>query len=177
MPRTRKVRRGGGMFNLLLGKPKNAPGPTASNLKAKRNVNLAHSKSRVANILGTPGQFKYTNKERIESEYQTAIAELKKLEKPQETASALRTLASQLETALQSETARKAGAITLTLPIGVAQLAFKAMMVFLAVLAAIFIDIPTMGSLHVSTTLLPNRGFNTTQSAYNWAKEKTGVSD
>ena len=127
MAYTRKAKKGGGIFNLLTGKPKTPAGPTESNLKAKRNMNLAKSKSKVANVLGTPGQFKYTNKERIESEYQKAIAELKKIEKPKETASALQTLATKLREAAESDTARKAGAVTITIPVGVAQLAWKAM--------------------------------------------------
>lgn len=174
---TRRAKRGGGIFNLLTGKPKTpaATTPTASNLKAKRNLNLAHSKSRVANVLGTPGQFKYTNKERIESEYQKAIEELKKIEKPKETASALKTVATSMQQALQSESARTAGAITITIPVGVAQLAWKAMWVFLAAMAFLFIDIPSMGTIPVSAALVPNRGFNTTQNAYRGARKTMGL--
>lgn len=163
------------MFNLLLGKPKTNAGPTESNLKAKRNSNLAHSKSKVANILRKPGEFSYTNKERIESEYQKAIAELKKIENPKETASALKTLATQLQTAAESETARKAGAVTITIPVGVAQLAWKAMWIFLAALAFLFIDIPSMGSIPVSAALVPNKSFNTTEQTYRAARRMTGL--
>jgi hypothetical protein len=176
--KNRKDRRGGGIFNLLTGKSKNAAAtPTASNLSAKRNYNLKHSKSRVANVLGTPGQFKYTNKERIESEYKKAIDELKKIEKPQETASALKSIAASIETALKSDSARTAGAVTITIPIGVAQLAYKAMMLFVAALAFVFWDIPTMGSVPLSAYVLPNRNFNTTKSAYESAKRFTGAAN
>lgn len=163
------------MFNLLVGKPKTPTGPTATNLKIKRNMNLAHSKSKVANVLRTPGQVTYTNKERIESEYQKAIEQLKAIEKPQETASALKTLATKLKDAAESDTARQAGAVTITIPVGVAQLAWKAMWVFLAAMAFLFIDIPSMGSIPVSAALVPNRNFNTTGKAYEWAKQKTGA--
>jgi hypothetical protein len=118
---------------------------------------------------------KYTNKERIESEYKKAIDELKKIEKPQETASALRSLAASMKQAVESDTARTAGAVTITLPIGVAQLAYKAMMVFIAALIFVFWDIPTMGSIPVSAYVMPNRGFNTTKSAYESAKRFTGA--
>lgn len=172
--KNRKDRRGGGIFNLLTGKSKNTT-PTASNLSGKRNYNLKHSKSKVANILGTPGQFKYTNKERIESEYKKAIDELKKIEKPQETTSALRTLAASMKQALESDAARTAGAVTITIPVGVAQLAYKAMMVFIAALLFVFVDLPSMGSIPLSAYALPNKGFNTTKSAYEGAKRFTGA--
>ncbi len=172
---TRKNRKsGGGIFNLLTGKPKNA-GPTASNLKAKRNYNLAHSKSRVANILGTPGNFKYTNKERIEANYQKALETLKTIEKPAESASALRTVVERVQKGLESQEARTAGAIAITIPVGVAQLFVKLGMLFLAVMAFVFVDIPSMGSVPISAYLAPNRGFNTTRAAYNQAKRMTGV--
>lgn len=163
------------MFNLLVGKPKTPTVPTESNLKAKRNYSMTHSQAKVANVLRKPGQFSYTNKERIESEYQKAIAELKKIEKPKETASALQTLATKLRDAAESDAARKAGAVTITIPVGVAQLAWKAMWFFVAAMAFLFIDIPSMGTIPVSAALAPNRNFNTTRSTYDWAKEKTGA--
>lgn len=174
--KNRKDRRGGGIFNLLVGKSKNAT-PSESNLKAKRNYNLAHSKSKVANILRTPGEVTYTNKERIESEYKKAIEELRKIEKPAETASALKTIATSIGDALKSDTAKTAGAITITIPVGVAQLAFKAMMLFVAALAFIFIDIPSMGTIPVSAYMMPNKGFNTTKSAFQGAKRITGAAN
>ena len=176
MNKTRKVRRGGGFFDFLTGS--NTPaGPTESNLKAKRNYNMAHSKSKVANILSKPGNFKYTNKERIQKNYESAIAELKKIEKPKETASALKTLASTMQTALESQSAKKAGAITITLPIGLAQLAFKAIMIFLAVMTFIFIDLGSFGQFPIASYFLPNQGFNTTLKAYNSAKQAIGVTN
>ena len=172
---TRKNRKsGGGIFNLLTGKPKNQ-GPTASNLKAKRNYNLAHSKSRVANILGTPGEFKYTNKERIQAEYQKAIDTLKSIEKPAESASALRTVVDRVQAALQTQEARTAGAVAITIPVGVAQLFVKIGLLFLAAMALIFIDLPSMGTIPVSAYIAPNKGFNTTRAAYNQARRYTGA--
>jgi hypothetical protein len=63
---TRKAKRGG-VFGFG---SKNSVSSSTNVLKMKRNYNLKHSKSRVANVLGAPGQIRYTNKERIESEYQ-----------------------------------------------------------------------------------------------------------
>lgn len=150
------------------------------NLKAKRNYNLAHSKSRVANILSAPGQVKYTNKEAIEARYQKAIQELQKIEKPQETVSALQTMSASLETALRSKAAKETGAIVITIPVGVAQLAFKAIRLFLSVLIVIFIDLPLgflSGSpaVDLAAAVAPNRTFNTTAKAYQQARAFTGA--
>jgi hypothetical protein len=165
---TRKQRRGGGFF-----KPRGSS--EANKLKAERNYKLAHSKSRVANVLGTPGSVRYTNKERIEQSYQAAIEHLKQLENPKETVSALRSIVDRVRTALQSTEARKTGAIAITIPVGIAQLFVKAALVMLAVLAALFVDIPSMGTIPVSTSLFPNRSFNTTEDVYRRAKQFTGV--
>jgi hypothetical protein len=161
----------GGLFGFG-NKPANT---AASTLKAKRNYNMAHSKSRVANILSAPGQVRYTNKERIEETYQKAIAELKAIEKPAETTSAIRMIAGNVEQALKSQEARETGAVVLTIPVGVAQLFLKAMRVFLAALLFIFVDIPSMGSIPTSASVLPNKGFNTTMNLYGKARKFTGA--
>lgn len=163
------------MFNFMKTAAPASTGPSASNLKAKRNYNLAHSKSRVANILAKPGQVTYTNKERIQKEYEQAIAELRKLEKPVESAGALKSIASKLHQALNSAEARETGAVVITIPVGVAQLAYKALMVFIAALVLVFWDIPTMGSIPLSAYVLPNKGFNTTKDAYAEARKFTGA--
>lgn len=147
----------------------------ASTLKAQRNYNLKHSKSRVANILSAPGKIQYTNKERIEANYQKAVEELKKIEQPAETANALRMIAGSVEDALKSQKAREAGAVVITIPVGVAQLFIKAARIFLAVLAFFFVDIPSMGSIPTSAYVLPNKNFTTTQTTYNAARRFTGA--
>lgn len=173
---TRKNRRGGGLFNGLMGKSANAPmAPTMSNLKAKRNYNLKHSKSRVANVLSAPGQIKYTNKERIEKEYQKAVEQLRKLENPVETVSTMKKVIEKLNQGLQSEEARLTGAVTLTLPVGLAQVFIKALLVIVAALVFVFWDLPSMGSIPLSAYILPNRSFNTTKSAFQAAKGVTGA--
>lgn len=153
----------------------NKTNSAANTLKAKRNYNLKHSKSRVANVLGTPGQVRYTNKERIEASYQKALEELKAIEKPVETTSALRMVAENVETALKSQQARETGAIVLTIPVGAAQLFLKAVRVFIAAMLFIFVDIPSMGSIPTAAYALPNRGFNTTMNAYGRARKLTGA--
>jgi hypothetical protein len=175
---TRKNRRGGGLFNFFSGKP--TANSAVSNLKAKRNYNLAHSKSRVANVLATPGKFSYTNKQAIEERYQKAVNELKKLERPQETVSALQQLSGSLDRALSSSAARETGAVVITIPVGVAQLAFKALRLFISALILVFIDLPLgfmSGSMAVNLAagVAPNRGFNTTRSAYAQARKLTGA--
>jgi hypothetical protein len=173
---TRKNRRGGGLFNGLMKKAENTPkAPTMSNLKAKRNYNLKHSKSRVANVLSTPGQVRHTNKERIEAEYQKAVDKLRKLENPVETASTMKTIVDSIKDKLQSDEARLTGAITLTIPVGIAQVLIKGLLVFIAALVFIFWDIPSMGTIPLSAYILPNRSFNTTRSAFQAAKGVTGV--
>jgi len=173
---TRKNRRGGGLFNRLMGKSANTPmAPTLNSLKAKRNYNLKHSKSRVANVLSTPGQVRHTNKERIEAEYQKAVDQLRKLENPVETASTMKTIVESIKDKLQSDEARLTGAITLTIPVGVAQVFIKGLLVFIAALVLVFWDIPTMGSIPLSPYVMPNRSFNTTRSAFQAAKGVTGV--
>ena len=165
---TRKSMRGG-----LFGFGNKPVNTAASTLKAKRNYNLAHSKSRVANILSAPGQVKYTNKERIEASYQKAIAELKTIENPVETTSILNTISKNVEQALKSQEARETGAVVLTIPVGAAQIFLKFIRVMIAALAFVFIDIPSMGSIPTSAYILPNASFNTTQKAYNKARKFT----
>jgi hypothetical protein len=164
------------MFDFLSSSTPSATNVAMSNLKAKRNYNIKHSKSKVANFLTQPGTVKYTNKERIEAGYQKAISELKKIEQPQETVSALKTVATQIKEAAESDKAKQIGSIVITIPVGIAQLVWKAMWVFIAALAFIFIDMPSMGSVPVSAYAMPNSNFNTTRRAYNKAKNLTGAS-
>jgi hypothetical protein len=168
---TRKAKRGG-VFGFG---SKNSVNSSTNALKMKRNYNLKHSKSRVANVLGAPGQIRYTNKERIESEYQKAISELRKLDKPVESASALRTVTEKVKTALESQEAREAGAVVITIPIGVAQLFLKVARVMLSAFVFLFWDIPTMGSIPLSPYVLPNKNFNTTKNVYNTMRKFTGA--
>lgn len=177
MSYTRKRRHGGGLFNFLSSKPTSS---SLNNLKAKRNFNLSRSKSRVANVLATPGQFSYTDKEAIEARYQKAIQQLQSIEKPQETVSALKTITNSLQSAIESQRVRETGAVIITIPVGVAQLALKAFRVFLSVLIVVFVDLPLgfmSGSMAVNmaAAVAPNKSFNTTAAAYAKARAFTGA--
>ena len=171
---TRKNRKGGGIFNTLTGKSVTMASKE-SNLKAKRNYNLRHSKSRVANVLSVPGQVRHTNKERIEADYQKALEKLRSIEKPVETTQAVKGLVDKLKSALQSDEARIAGAVTITLPVGIAQLLVKGLLVFIGALVLVFYDMATFTSTPLSPYIFPNSKFNTTQSVYEEAKGFTGV--
>ena len=177
MLQTRKHRKGGALFSFGSKQQSNP----MSNLKAKRNYNLAHSKSRVANILSTPGQFKYTNKATIQARYEKAIQELQKIEKPQETVSALQSISVSLDSALHSQQARETGAVVITIPVGVAQLILKAIRLFISALVVIFVDLPLgfmSGSMaiNLAASVAPNTRFNTTANVYERARGFTGAS-
>ena len=178
MSSTRKRKQSGaGFFDFFTTKTNNT---TVSNLKSKRNYNLAHSKSRVSNILSSPGTFKYTNKAAIEQTYQNAIAELKTMEKPKETSLALQQLSASIDSALRSQSAREAGAVVITVPVGVAQLALKALRLFLSVMVIVFVDLPLgilSGSMAVNlaAAVAPNKSFETTASMYQKARQLTGA--
>lgn len=151
-----------------------------SNLKAKRNYNVAHSHSRVANLLRAPGSFQYTNKQAIETQYQQAVAMLKSVEQPKETTSALQQLSASIDQALRSQVAKETGAVVITVPVGVAQLALKALRLFLSVLVVLFIDLPLgfMSGSHgvnLAAAVAPNTQFNTTRSLYQKARQLTGA--
>ena len=164
MARTRKVRGGASLLSL----------------KAKRNYNFARAKSRVANILAKPGQFQYTEKQNIEAKYRAAIEQLKTVEKPKETVSALQSLSNSLETAVKSQGARETGAVVITIPVGVAQIALKALRLFLSILVLVFVDLPLgimAGStaVNLAAAVAPNLSFNTTTKAYGKARMFTGA--
>lgn len=172
MAATRKYQKGGSFFRK---KPVNT-GP----IQARRAYNLAHSKSRMANILQTPGTVAYTNKQAIEDRYQLALAELTAMEKPKETVHALQQLSVSLERAISSQVARETGAVVITIPVGVAQLAFKALRLFLSFLILVFIELPLgvmSGSpaVNLAASIAPNTRFTTTANMYQKARQFTGV--
>lgn len=174
---TRK--RGGGLFDMFSSK-KNTKQQIA-NLEAQKLAAMRKSKSRVANIFTKPGEVTYTNKQRIDAEFGEKIKELlSQIEKPQETKAAVSSVVSSVENALLSESARKTGAVVITIPVGLAQLFVKAARVFLAMMFLIFVGLPAgvLGSNSAVSTaglIAPNLQFNTTARAYNEAKKFTGV--
>jgi hypothetical protein len=183
MPKYTRRKRGGGLFDFLSRKPNQANiMQQVSSLEAQRNAAVKKSKSRVANFLSKPGEVVYTNKNRIRQEFHQKIENLMmQIQQPEQSKSALETLSSGLESALKSQSARETGAIVLTIPIGVAQLAVKVLRIFLAVFA-LFIGMGSafFGSEGAVSELVgmaaPNTNFTTTRTAYNWARKKTGAS-
>lgn len=144
-------------------------------LKVKRNYNLAHSKSRVSNVLGKPGSFAYTDKEQINTAYKRAIDKLKELENPKETMNTFESFVGKVEALLHSKEAKETGAIVLTLPVGLAQGLTKGIRFFLSALLFFAVDIPSMGSLPTSAYVLPDQYFNTTHRAYSKMRKFTGA--
>ena len=183
MPKYTRRKRGGGLFDFLSGKPKQANiMQQVSSLEAQRNAAVKKSKSRVANILSKPGEFVYTNKNRIRQEFHQKIEDLMmQIKQPEQSKSALETLSTGIENALKSQRARETGAVVLTIPVGVAQLAVKVLRIFLAVFA-LFIGMGSafLGSEGAVAALVgmaaPNAKFNTTRAAYQQARELTGAS-
>lgn len=179
MYKTRKNHRGGSRFRLF-SETKVPQTTSLSMLKAKRNYNIAHSKSRVGNYLSRPGQVNYKEKAAIQANYQEAIAKLQSIEKPKESVGALRLLSDSLQAGLGSARAKETGAVVITIPVGIAQLAIKVIRILLSVLVVIFIDLPLgvmAGSpaIDVAVAVAPNSTFNTTQSIYQKAREFTGA--
>lgn len=160
---------------------KPSPSQQIANLEAQKTAAVRKSKSRVANVLSQPGKVVYTNKARISANFDAKIQELmSQIEKPQESASAVKSIVSSVETALKSQAARQTGAVVITIPVFVAQLFVKAARVFLAVMVFFFGLVPeAFGSEGAISNLvgkaLPNRTFNTTARVYNAAKKFTGV--
>lgn len=183
MPKYTRRKRGGGLFDFFSGKSKqNAIKQEISSLEAQRNAAVRKSKSRVANVLSKPGEVVYTNKNRIRKEFGEQIAELlSQIEQPEQTKSALESLSSSLENGLKSQRARETGAVVITIPVGLAQVAVKAIRIFLAILA-FFIGIASeiIGAEGAISELVrmaaPNTSFNTTRAAYQSAREFTGAS-
>ena len=185
---TRKAKRRGGSW--FSGSTPSSTAATAiSNAKAKAAYNMAHSKSRVANILRKPGQVVYTNKERIQSELKDKIRsiasqyglseeDLEEAAKSTEgigvkdAVDSLKTFAKMLKEKTR-EAAPTGGAVVLTIPLAAAQLFYKAMWVFIAFflfwisIGGILMGADTSGLV---TAALPNAGFNTTQSGFRYIR-------
>ena len=170
-----------------------SPANAVAAARAKRNYEMRHRKSRVANVLGTPGEFKYTNKERIEKEFQMRIERVAEsfgvpLEEVKEgmrdtktvsqkdSVNAMRTLEQRIDEAIKSNPT--AAVVTITLSVGLAQLAVKALRIMVAFFV-FWLALPLAifqlfdGLPYLMKELLPNTQFNTTRSWYEWIKGKT----
>lgn len=165
---------------------------TAAKALANRNYEMRHAKSRVANVLGTPGEFKYTNKERIEREYQdrlqkisvslgVPLSEVKegmnevKDVSQKETVGVMRSLGDTIDQAIKRNPT--ATVVTVTLSVGLAQLAVKVMRVMVAFFV-FWLALPAVlfnlfeGLPYMLKEILPNTQFNTTKRWHNWIKGK-----
>jgi hypothetical protein len=183
MSSTRKRQTGGlPSFGNFFGR-RNKTSKAEANLKESRDYKLRHAKSRVANYLGSskgerkPGNFRYTNKDRIEKEFEDALQKLKEEENPKDIANASKTLLSELEKGiykLNTQGTRTAAAITITLPIGIAQLLIKVLKLAFFALGMVFPPLLAfMDSKQVDS--LMNMKFNTTKEIYGNAKNRIGV--
>lgn len=183
---TRKAKRKGGSW--FSGSKPNASS-LVSNAKAKAAYNMAHSKSRVANIFTKPGNVVYTNKERIQSELKEKIQSITEQyglteEDLQEAAKStesigvkdaldsMKTFATMLKEKTR-EAAPTGGAVVLTIPLAAAQLFYKAMWVFIAFfvfwisIGGILMGADTSGLVAAA---LPNTKFNTTKSGFSYIR-------
>lgn len=161
--------------------------------RASRNYQMAHSKSRVANVLSEPGSVSYTNKERIEREYKNNLErisasfgvsmeelsrglEASKDISQKEAISTLKSLEDSIDEAIRRNP--KAATITIAISVGSAQLIFKSMRVMIAAfvfMLALPFSITHMfdGLPYLMKEILPNSNFNTTRHWINWVKGKT----
>ena len=171
----------------------------AVNAQNRAAYNLAHSKARVANLglgmtnknNGNFGELRYTNKERIRSELDDKIEQIENTfgvsheelmdgvaasttTNPAEVTSTVRDLKTRIEQQLATS-GPTAAAITLTIPVGVAQLAVKAFRVWLAFIVFCVAVIPSgLFGANLSgpvAAALPNMSFNTTKSSFAYLKK------
>ena len=165
----------------------------ATTAKSVRNYKMAHSKSRVANVLSKPGSVVYTNKERIEKEYHDKLKristsfgvsmdeiqkgmEASKEISQKEAVSILKKLEDSIDEAIRKNP--KAAVVTVAISIGTAQAVFKALRVMIAAfvfLIALPASIANMfdGLPYLMKEILPNSSFNTTTRWIEWVKGKS----
>jgi hypothetical protein len=190
----RRSQRAGGIFGFGGPSVKQQATSAAVEAQYKRNQNLAKSKARVANILGTPGEFKYTNKERIESEFQSKIAAIEaqygitheeildgvadaQSLGAKDVTGTLRDMKNRLEEQIVA-VGPTAAAVTLTIPVGLAQIAVKVFRIMLAIAIFMLATIPAglMGVNATTTSMamsavLPNTNFTTTKNSFAFLKD------
>jgi hypothetical protein len=171
----------------------------AMNAQNRAAYNVAHSKARVANLglgmanknNGSFGELRYTNKERIQSELDDKITQIENAfgvsheelmdgvaasstTNPAEVTATVRDLKTRIEQQLAAS-GPTAAAITLTIPVGVAQLAVKAFRVWLAFVVFCIAVIPSgLFGANLSgpvAAAMPNMSFNTTKSSFSYLKK------
>ena len=181
-PTRRTTHKGGAWFS----DSKPSASSLVSNARAKAAYNMAHSRSRVANVLSQPGKVVFTNKERIQSELKaklkTVAAELGISEEDLEEATssaeemntkdAIRSVKSFTQILKQKikEAAPTGGAVVLTIPVGMAQLLYKAFWVCIAIIAFIWAIFENADPTAAASAALTNSDFSTTSKAYKYIK-------
>ena len=207
MPTTRKTRKqrkqrkvgsGWPSFTTMTATPAQS---AANNAKQRAAINMARSKSRVANILTTPGEVVYTNKERIASELADKLASIsqeygvdlddlkrdvtEKKMPPKTVVDTLKNLTNQLKPQLQAGPTAGQKAFIITIPFALGQLTFKVLrfalyitLTFLALMTAIGSGGMMMPStMNPFAFVAPNASFNSTKNFYNKKlKQYSGVS-
>jgi hypothetical protein len=206
MPTTRKTRKqrkqvkvGGGWLPFTT--QTQLARTAANNAKQRAAINMARSKSRVANILTTPGEVVYTNKERIASEladkltsisqeYGVDLDDLKRdvTEKkmaPNTVVDTLKNLTNQLKPQLQAGPTAGQKAFVITIPFALGQLTFKVLRFALYITLTFLALMTTIGSggmiipstMNPFASIAPNGNFSSTKSFYNRKlKQYSGVS-
>ncbi len=154
---------------------------TALNGELAGRQRKSHSKvtnylgsSRLSNEERKPGNFRYTNKERIEEDFNKEINKIDQVldtikADPKLTQNATSYLISEMETALKSETARKVGVVTLTLPIVLVQVCVKILRVITLLLGLFTSLVPV---LHPKKSV---GTFNTSENLTKKIAKKLGV--
>ena len=202
MPQTRRRSRSrkqrGGIFGFGGPSKPRQYALEALEAESKGDYNMAHSKSRVANLglsmanknNGTFGELRYTNKERIQEELDQKIFEIaaafdisqqelmdgvtaSSTTNPAAVTSTIKDLKIRIEQQLAAS-GPTAAAITLTIPIGLAQLILKAFRVCLAfVVFCVALMSSGLMTTNVSrsvSSVLPNAKFNTTKNSFSYLK-------
>jgi len=206
MPTTRKTRKqrkqvkvGGGWLPFTT--QSQLARTAANNAKQRAAFNMARSKSKVANILTSPGEVIYTNKERIASELADKLknissqygVDLSELERdvnetkiaPNTVVDTLTNLTNQLKTQIQAGPTPGQKAFVITVPFAIGQFTFKVLRVALYVTLTFLALLTTIGSggmiipstMNPFASIAPNGNFSSTKNFYNKKlKQYSGVS-
>jgi hypothetical protein len=181
--RKQKSRRGGAWWNRFT-RSSTIPRSDAENTaKAILYREQRKGHSRISNLqrtIAAKGEYVPSlNSQLAQAKFDETMKLIKQREGRYQPVSALRDMLARLQDGLQkastSDTTRKVEAITLTIPVGIAQVIVKALMIVIAFLVFVFVELPSMGSIPASAYLLPNTGFETTEQAYEKMKQITGA--
>jgi hypothetical protein len=163
--RKNKHRKGGGLFN------KKGPVPAAQAAQTAEKTLQRESAVARSNMGSLFSQGVSRNKAKAKAKYNATMKLIEEREGEQKPISQLKQWVNETKEALNSAEMTQAKAITLTIPVGLAQIIVKALMLFIAFLLFVFVEIPSMGSFPISQYFLPDSGFETTEAAYTRLQE------